>query len=200
MPNDESSASPAQPAKPVSREEPIEEDQEERANQSTVLPQEESPGPDGRGDKRQAESQGEMRDDASGAKRLCFESMIHPMFETGISSSECAHTVSEAAEEDIDVETVSTYSVEDALQREEQEEETLQSEMSSDEIIDVDEDIDIDVIGGCSPITDPAIVTFTESSESEEGDEENDATSSAVFTISTTELVQSRYQPEVLLR
>lgn len=72
-----------------------------------------------------------------------------------------------------------------------------------------DRDEDIDVIGGSSPVPDPVIISWTESSEGEreDGDEDvdvdgekTDYSSSAVFSaVSKGELVNRKYQTEVLL-
>ncbi|XP_051276904.1 uncharacterized protein LOC127375108 [Dicentrarchus labrax] len=72
-----------------------------------------------------------------------------------------------------------------------------------------DENEDIDVIGGSSPVPDPVIISWTESSEGEEeeGDEEvdviggkTDYTPSVVLAaISKSELVNGKYQTEVRL-
>lgn len=71
-----------------------------------------------------------------------------------------------------------------------------------------DDDEDIDVIGGASPAPDPVIISWTESSE-EEVDEDEDvdvvgektdyASSAVLSTMSTGELVNRKYQTEVLL-
>ncbi|XP_042275567.1 uncharacterized protein LOC121902364 isoform X3 [Thunnus maccoyii] len=161
--NDESPTSPVQlqPVEPCVRDEQLESNQERREEELTVLPQEETTA--GRRTKRGAE---DRSDDTSVAKKVCFEQMTQPMSETCLPSSESADHVSETAaletEDLIDVETVSLTSVEDTLQRKEQEAKTAWSEIkleeagqngegresltdeemesSGDEIIDVDGD------------------------------------------------------------
>ncbi|XP_044061778.1 uncharacterized protein LOC122880569 [Siniperca chuatsi] len=269
--NGESSTPPIQP-------QPVDEQLERHEEELTVQPQEEAEGPTRRGMKRGAESEEETSDGATMAKRAFFEQMAQPTSETCIPSTEAADFVSEPAtteiEDVIDVETVSLTSVRDFLQREEQKpvwseiklretEESLMDEekkSSSNEIIDVDGDVEddchkeaekgrrqsrttlshfvkvnsfvsppshsaeevslgttgsweedevIDVIGDSSPVPDPVIISWTESSEGEEeeGDEDVDVVgekidcaSSAIFiTKSKGELVNRKYQTEMLL-
>lgn len=263
-----------QPVEPSGTDEQLENNQERREEELSVRPQEEAEGPTRREKKRGAESEEETSDDATPAKRVCFEQMSQPTSETCIPSSASADVVSEPAslevEDVIDVETVSLTSVGGCLQREEEEEKPVPSEIklreteeslvdeeresSGDEFIDVDGDVedgcqsrtaqtlswfvevkppvslpsrsaksdslgsmgsceedkdkDIDVIGGCSPFPDPVTISWTESSEAEEkeGDEDvdvvgekTDCASSALFaTMSKGELVNRKYHHIVL--
>lgn len=220
-----------------------EKNQEMPERELTVQPQGETDEPTREGKKRGAE---EASDDATVAKRVCFEEMQQPASETNVPRSESTDFEQAAIEDIIDVETLSLTSVADGLQREEQEEKPAwtdiklretddcltdeEKESSGDEIIDVDgdeedgrsqsgpvpllvftpvrsevclesqgswdgdKDEDIDVIGGSGPVPDPVIISWTESSEDEkeEGEEDIDVVigekatyiSSAVVTIS----------------
>ena len=238
---------------PFATNEQLEENQERHEVELTVEPQEEEEEPTRRGKKRRAESGGETRDDATVAKRICFEPMTDPTSGTCIHSSGPANPHSERAntEEVIDVESVSLTKVGGCLEGEQKgeikvrgtEEGSMyeEAEDSADEIIDVDgdtdggtdldsdtdgcrekagtgrtlpflshcvstpsppaqegsrgltgsrEDEDIDVIGDSSPLPEPVIVSWTESSDKEDGDEDidvvgekTDYASSVVFTI-----------------
>lgn len=282
--NDESPTTPIQlqPVEPCGRDEQLQSNQDRREEELTVLPQEQAKGSEGRVTKRGAESEEERKDEASVAKRVCFEQMIQPTPpETCLPSSEAAAVETEDV---IDVEAVSLTSVGDEkttwteiklgeTDQNGEERRCLTDEEieSSDEIIDVDGDSDgstnlkrednwrewaenircqnstapallqlvkvkpsasppslslkevslrstgsweedrdgdIDVIGGSSPLPDPVIISWTESSggEEQEGGEEidvtgenKDYTSSAAFTMSKGELVNRKYHPEVLL-
>lgn len=187
-----------QPLEPCATNEQLEKNQERLLAEFPVLPEEEAEGPSGRGKKRRAESGGDTSDDATVAKRVCFEQMTEPTSETCTRSSEAADFVSEKAttraEEVIDVESLMDE----------------EAKSSSDEIIDVDgdtdggtdledqtvnyhcrtvpttshsvrspgswEDEDIDVIGVPSPFHEPLIISWTEASDGDEedGDEDED--------------------------
>ncbi|XP_035505376.2 uncharacterized protein LOC118319241 isoform X2 [Scophthalmus maximus] len=187
-----------QPLEPCATNEQLEKNQERLLAEFPVLPEEEAEGPSGRGKKRRAESGGDTSDDATVAKRVCFEQMTEPTSETCTRSSEAADFVSEKAttraEEVIDVESLMDE----------------EAKSSSDEIIDVDgdtdggtdledqtvnyhcrtvpttshsvrspgswEDEDVDVIGVPSPFHEPLIISWTEASDGDEedGDEDED--------------------------
>ncbi|XP_059201543.1 uncharacterized protein LOC131981319 [Centropristis striata] len=82
--NDLVSSTPAiqpQPVEPCDTDEQLERNQE-RHEDLTVQPQEETEGPTRRGEKRRAESEEETSDDATVAKRVCFEQTAQPTSET----------------------------------------------------------------------------------------------------------------------
>ncbi|CAK6971947.1 uncharacterized protein LOC121902364 isoform X3 [Scomber scombrus] len=133
--NDERPKTPIhlQPAELCDRDEKLKRNQERYEEQLTVLPQEEATRQAGRGTKRGAE---ESSDEASVAKRVCFEQMKRPVsesHETCLPSSESTVSVSESepveTEDVIDVEAISLTSVEDTLQRKEQVGKTVWSEI-----------------------------------------------------------------------
>ncbi|KAG7230352.1 hypothetical protein INR49_024456 [Caranx melampygus] len=152
--NDQSSTPPQlQPVESCGMNGQLEEDQE-RGEELTIQPQEEAEGTTTKGEKRGAESEGEMSNDATVVKRFCSVQMSQSTSETCIASSESADFVSEQAtteaDEVIDVETVLLTGVgeepeeKDGVWREitlRETEEHLadeESEGSSDEIINVD--------------------------------------------------------------
>lgn len=149
-----------QPVEPCSTEKQREKNQETPEQEFIVQPEEEeTDGPTREGKKRGAEAE-DTSDDATVAKRVCFEKMPQPTSETCMSRSESADFEHAAIQDIIDVETVSLTSVGDGLQREEREEkpawtgiklrdteESLtdeEKESSCDEIIDVDGDVEDD--------------------------------------------------------
>lgn len=150
-----------QPVEPCGTEEQREKNQETPEQEFIVQPEEEErDGPTREGKKRGAEAEEETSDDATVVKRVCFEQMPQPASETCMSRSESADFEQAAIEDIIDVETVSLTSVGDGLQKEEQEEKPVWTgiklrdteecltdeakESSSDEIIDVEGDVEDD--------------------------------------------------------
>ncbi len=145
---------------PSDTDEEPEENQERHEEESTVQPQEEAEGATGRGMKRRAESEGETSNEATVAKRVCFEQMAQPTSDTCTPSSASAEPATAETEDVIDVETVSLTSAGEPLQREERKEKPAWSEIklretrgcvmdeemesSGDEIIDVDGDVEDD--------------------------------------------------------
>lgn len=141
---------------PCSAEAQREKNQEMPERELTVQPQGETDEPTREGKKRGAEAEEETSDDATVAKRVCIEEMQQPTSETNAPRSESADFEQAAIEDIINVETLSLTSVADGLQREEQEEKTVwtdinlretdecltdeEKESGGDEMIDVDGD------------------------------------------------------------